>query len=362
MTIVTRYDFIAIKAVVSPEGWIKDKPVLTRSGIFEYRDKTGKTIREYRSDEEVFKADSLNSLVGIPISDGHRGMLTSKNASGILGTVISPGEKQDSNVVAEIIIHDPNKLGARRELSLGYTADVSDVPGDFNGQHYDAIQTNIRYNHLAIVAKGRAGNARLRLDSAGDAASGQFTTEDEMTTDTKLVVIRLDEIEYQGSPEVARAMTKLQTDLVDFKKRFDTIEAERDGLKTKITEHETALKKVREDAQEFVRARLTLEDVAKQHEVPFVETDSDRSLREKIIVKMRGDKTLKFDGKSDDYVVSAYDLIVADDAEKNKKVGNQRQKMDNKELPKQPDQMRGAGHSRNRMLGRIYNPTEKTAA
>lgn len=39
-------------------------------------------------------------------------------------------------------------------------------PGEWNGEPYDAIQTNIRVNHLALVAVARAGDdARLNMDS-----------------------------------------------------------------------------------------------------------------------------------------------------------------------------------------------------
>ena len=38
-------------------------------------------------------------------------------------------------------------------------------PGEYEGEHYDAIQTNIVINHLAIVASARAGEqARLNID------------------------------------------------------------------------------------------------------------------------------------------------------------------------------------------------------
>jgi hypothetical protein len=59
-----------------------------------------------------------------------------------------------------------------QELSAGYTAELDMTPGvwtDAEGaeHRYDAIQRNIRYNHLAIVPRGRAGrDVKLRLDGA----------------------------------------------------------------------------------------------------------------------------------------------------------------------------------------------------
>ena len=191
---VTRYDIIELKAEVTPEGFIRDKPVVTRAGIFKYRMLMVKRNENFVLLMKCFKADSLTSLSGVPVTDGHRGLITNHNATGIVGTVLSPGERVDNDVAAEIIIHDANKLGKKRELSLGYTCDIKETSGEYNGQRYDCEQTNIRYNHLAVVSKGRAGNARLRLDSA-DAVSDNFELErdDPMPDPTvKLVTIRLD--------------------------------------------------------------------------------------------------------------------------------------------------------------------------
>jgi hypothetical protein len=360
MSTVQRYDMLEIKAVVSPEGWIKDRPVLTRAGIFEYRRPDGKVIKEYRPEAEVFHADSLGSLSGIPITNGHKGMVSASVPTPIIGAVLSPGVQQGRDMVADIVIHNTAALGSRRELSLGYTAQMDETPGTWEGQSYDAIQKNIRHNHLAVVDKGRAGNARLRLDS-GDAVHGNFTTEEEEMPDPipNLVSVRLDEIEYKAAPEVARAIGKLQTQVADIQKKYDGIEAERDDLKKKVGDHETELKKVREGAKEDLRTRLGLEQQAEQLQIKFDAADSDRLIQEKVVKKLRGD--MKFDGKSDDYVASAYDLAVADHKEKGKKVGEQRKTMDSADS-KPAQQNGGASAARQRMLGRIYRGPEESAA
>ena len=47
--------------------------------------------------------------------------------------------------------------GKQVELSCGYDLDLIEESGSYNGEHYDAIQTNIKYNHVASVKAGRAG-------------------------------------------------------------------------------------------------------------------------------------------------------------------------------------------------------------
>jgi hypothetical protein len=49
-------------------------------------------------------------------------------------------------------------IGAgKRELSAGYRCLYEVTAGVWNGLHYDAIQRNIRGNHLALVTEGRMG-------------------------------------------------------------------------------------------------------------------------------------------------------------------------------------------------------------
>ena len=52
----------------------------------------------------------------------------------------------------------------KKELSLGYLCEYELSSGEFDGQHYDAIQRNIRVNHVALVDRGRAGSDVRVLD------------------------------------------------------------------------------------------------------------------------------------------------------------------------------------------------------
>lgn len=145
-----------------------DHPILTRVGIFEYKNPDGSTRRELRLPEEVFAPESLASYKGKPVILTHEaGMIDSDNVQQEqIGTILSEGTQDGDNVRAQIIIHDARKLDyGLRELSLGYSLDLEETPGEWQGQPYDAIQRNIRVNHLALVEKARAGDsARLNID------------------------------------------------------------------------------------------------------------------------------------------------------------------------------------------------------
>lgn len=164
-----RYDSIPLgETYFTPEGYLIDHPILTRVGIFEYKNPDGSIRRELRLPEEVFAPESLASYKGKPVILTHEaGMIDSDNVQQEqIGTILSEGTQDGDNVRAQIIIHDARKLDyGLRELSLGYSLDLEEVPGEWQGQPYDVIQRNIRVNHLALVEKARAGDsARLNID------------------------------------------------------------------------------------------------------------------------------------------------------------------------------------------------------
>ena len=54
--------------------------------------------------------------------------------------------------------------GLTRELSASYRYEPDFTPGEFEGQPYDFVMTNIRGNHVALVEEGRAGRDVLVAD------------------------------------------------------------------------------------------------------------------------------------------------------------------------------------------------------
>ena len=153
------------------EGYLVDHPILTSCGIFEYTNPDGSVRRELRLPEYVFDEESLKTYKGKPIIITHdAGVVDKSNVDREqVGTILSEGTRDGEDVRAEIIIHDTDamKKSGLKELSLGYNLVLLEEPGVWNGEHYDAIQTKIVINHLAIVASARAGEqARLNIDSS----------------------------------------------------------------------------------------------------------------------------------------------------------------------------------------------------
>ena len=174
---VRRLDSIKLDAKDSTyftdEGYLVDHPILTSVGIFEYTNPDGSTRRELRLPEHVFDKDSLKTYKGKPVIITHKAGVVNKDNvdQEQIGTIMSEGYQDGDDVRAEIIIHntDAMKASGLKELSLGYNLDLVEEPGVWNGEPYDAIQTNIVINHLALVASARAGEqARLNIDGSDE--------------------------------------------------------------------------------------------------------------------------------------------------------------------------------------------------
>lgn len=308
MTEVQRYDYSNFTATKTDEGFLVDSPIVARIGIQEYRRADGTVQRELRLPEEVFHPDSLASMRGKPITVDHpkTGKVTSKDAHRVtVGTILAEGKQDGDNVRTDITIHSPDAIGDRRELSLGYTAILDETPGVWNGQEYDAIQRTIRVNHLSVVKHGRAGVARLNMDSDEEV----FINQQEQQTMT--VKVKLDNgIEYDAAPEVAAELAKLRADASGFAEKLNVIpklEAERDTLKARVDAIPDELKKAQEQGKTEALARIQLETVAGKFKIDAADK-TDRQIKEAVILTVRKDAVLA--EKSDIYIDAAFDMAV----------------------------------------------------
>jgi len=200
---VQRWDTLELRldasTVVKHEnGWIDVTGTATRSGVFLYMQADGSTRRELRPDGEVFDGASLATLRGVPFTNDHPvEPLDARNTRlHQVGTVLEVIPRLDAKLVdVRLRITDQPTIdevaGGKVELSGGYTTDVLEEPGEIGSDVFDAVQTKIRYNHLALVDEARAGPvARLRLDGAH-----QMPKTTTIQIGTKTHQIKLDEIE-----------------------------------------------------------------------------------------------------------------------------------------------------------------------
>lgn len=340
---VTRYDRGELRASINEDGYLEDVPIVGRVGIQSYRQPDGTVRREFRPPDEVFNADSLASFKGKPVTIGHPGAVTAKNArKHQVGTMMSDGQQDGDNVKVPLIIHADEAIskaqkGGARQLSLGYKLDLDESPGFYNQktgevvmrddadnrfedglltkdwQDFHAVQRNIRVNHLAIVTKARAGDmATLNLD--GD----EEITMDDDNNPTKgktMQKLRLDSgLEYEAAPEVVVAYQALKQDAEDkakelatVKTQITTLTAERDTLKADAADFDSKLEQARADAKEEIKARAGLEAIAAKHDVKCDGLD-DLEVRKAVLGKLK--PGLNLDGKDGTYIGVAFDMAV----------------------------------------------------
>ena len=333
-----RYDISEIRAQKTEDGYLIDTPVVGRVGVQEYQLGDGTVRRELRLPDEVFSEDSLASFAGKPVTDDHPPeRVTAANAKKyIVGTMTGSGVPSDTMVRAPVVIYDAEtidkiEIGGKRELSLGYRVDIDETPGEWQGMGYDAIQRNIRVNHLAIVRKGRAGVARLNLDR-NDAVCYTSDDDKQQKTEKTMEKLKLDNgIEYEAAKEVVVAYEQLHRDADSAKaeaeksaKKIDAMQAEIDTLKASKQDVEKLKADALESAKKELAARAELERKADGFGVKC-DGLSDRAVKEACIKSVRKDADLA--AKSDEYIDAAFEAHYDLQHEDNANVSKQRQKM-----------------------------------
>ena len=317
---VQRYDNYAIQAIKTDEGFVRDAPIIGRTGILEYRNVDGSIRREYRPPQEAFNADSLASIRGKPITLGHHGLVSSANyrETKPVGTVISDGRQDGNNIRADVVIYSLDTDD--RELSCGYQTELDETPGvTEDGEHYDAIQRNIRYNHLAIVPRGRAGNARLNMD-------GEQIIDMEVKEMSK---IKLDGIEYDVPAEVESAIKGMTEKADEQKKAFDELSAKFDSAQAEIEKLKADAEKAEADFKakfdEAVKTTIELRETARKHGVEKADELSNDEIKKAVVSKVH--PKLNLDGKSAEYIEVAFDLAKDTEVQHEDAMAEQRKAM-----------------------------------
>lgn len=344
---IARFDKgnINLDASITEDGYIKANAIVTRSGVFLYRNPDGTIRRELRHPDDVSNLDSLETMKMIPITNDHppERLVNAKNskklAIGYTGErIVVDGE----NVIANLLITDEEGVKAvtemgRKELSLGYTVDLLEEKGVFNNESYDYIQKNIKYNHLSIVDKARAGNqARIALDSC-DAEEIEKTKEDVMT-DKKQKRLKIKNDEFMVEPEVFEDVSDLRDEVerlkqerMELERRIKTLSdeleatrAERDSLKEeKIIEDSTKAKMDADDSiRRAVKNRIALEKNAAifldKKTLDSLDSLSDLDVKKAIVKSKFPNKNL--DSESEIYINGRYDSVVESAANFGRKV------------------------------------------
>ncbi len=304
-----RFDALPVRAFSrTPQGGLKVQGNLTRSGIFEYRRADGSVRKEYRPPEEVFTASHLDSFKGAPVTIGHPGLMTPDNwKQHSVGHVSEDIRQDEKYVTATLYVQDAQAIkaiedGKLLELSCGYDVDLDETPGEANGERYDAVQRNIRGNHVAMGPSGwgRAGkDVALRLDSSGNEAI-DYTKEDMPN-----------EVKDPKATEIAASEVNIR---VDGQKEIDRLSAENQMLTAKVETLEKAVKDASaldsSRLDSLVEERATLVATAKSTIKDFDPKGKSNKEIKSAVVLAKNPKFKLDDKSSDDYVNAAFEMAL----------------------------------------------------
>lgn len=158
-------------------GWfeVKNNPI-SKVGVFPYLGSTidssgefGLTPDElynvFRPEAELNNPDTIDSFKLVPWIDDHEFLGdtgTPAEEKGVHG-VVGEDVKFDKGILTGNIKVFSERLKneietGKQELSLGYRCKYEKQSGNFGGDRYDFVQTDIRGNHLALVDQGRMGS------------------------------------------------------------------------------------------------------------------------------------------------------------------------------------------------------------
>lgn len=281
---------------ITPEGYLIVRAYATRTGVFDYYTKEGKLYKEYRPKTEVFDPNSYNTLKNQPITKLHpKKMLDSASVTKFLkGLVLEDiGVEEDTYIAVTLKVMDREVVdlilsGKMTELSCGYFCEVVDGKGTTpEGLEYDGIQMNIRYNHLALVPKGRAGNqVGIKLDAEGCSIFDDeeekstlqctfATNEKTIKTDAEKGAKQMDFI-YKGKTykldneadraELAKVLKADEAAGILNQSKIDALQVEVEILKTKKTDSPDELTEklaFLAEVSQYIKADTALEELAK---------------------------------------------------------------------------------------------------
>ena len=308
--------------------------------VQKYVKSDGSEEMEAKLPEEILSDATVSSANSKPVTDGHHGLVTKDNSHDLLkGFTASNGHVEGNMLYNDITITDPNlisqiKSGDKRELSIGFETQMDPTSGTYNGTKYDAVQRNIRINHVAVVPKGRAGHeVRLIGDSAE--AVEQVEPSEEKGNQMETRVVRADGQNITVAADDVEKITKLDADNSAKAKQIADLDAQikklqsakaqlqgdadasakkADEAQAKADSLEADNKKLQEEFDKYkadgVDKKLELIDKVKS----FVGDEydyhgkSDRDMKIDAVKAIKGD-SVDFTDKSDTYVQAAFDML-----------------------------------------------------
>ena len=201
--------------------------------------KPDKVYFVYRPAKELFNADTMKSFEGMPFRVGHQmlgeggGNVKKVDNDKIDGTFLNVhrSKERPDYLMADIVIYTDRALKAiangTKELSLGYRCAYVKQAGEYNGEHYDFVQTNIVANHLALVPHGRAGSSVCVEDEAILTEDGLVVTCDSLPEEIQI----MEENEKKAKDKLKALLTSSEENVQDCLDYCDLTPEQKEAVK-----------------------------------------------------------------------------------------------------------------------------------
>ena len=234
----------AARATIIEGGYLRAMPRVARTGIQIYHGRECgrpdvEKVRVYRPQDAVFGPDAIKSYTHLPVTIDHPGVPVDasnwkKYAVGETGDEVL---RDGGTVRVPMMLRDAAAIDAvkqgKKQISVGYSCDVEWSDGITpDGEKYDAVQRNIRGNHVAIVSTARGG-PELTFGDKGDHAMD-------------LKTMTIDGITCQMDATALALVQKMQDEFELFKKKKkkgdEDKEKEDDGFKRDAAAKDATIK------------------------------------------------------------------------------------------------------------------------
>lgn len=320
-------------ARITPEGYfVADALVARANNVQEYRaselglnDRDPNSIvRVFRPESEVFAADSVRTAVRLPITldhpvkNGVPVMVDATNWKEFAGGQTGEDVLRDGEFLrVPLRITDADAVRSvkddRQEFSLGYSAKIKLESGTFADQAYDAVLSDIRYNHLAACVAARGGSELRIVDErppVTPAATGANAVKNILVDGLPVNVADAAAAEATIS-KLLTDRAAAQADVQDTRAKLSTAEttiAARDaeivGLKDELGKAKLSPQALRDAAASYARTVAT----AKALGATVTDAMDEPAARKAAVVAKLGDKAAAY---NDEQVATAFDVLAA---------------------------------------------------
>ncbi|MCE7028466.1 DUF2213 domain-containing protein [Jiella avicenniae] len=313
---------------VNDAGYLETFAHTARTGVQQYLGiEAGRPdlamVNVYRDEREVFSRRSLDTFSKIPITIDHppTGVNSENWRKFAVGTTGEEVLRDGERLKIGLKITDKAAVEAvragKRELSVGYSTELVWEDGVApDGTPFQARQTNIIADHIAIVSAGRAGpQCRIGDSWATVSEPKKEPTMADLTTvvvgDSAVQIAASDATKLEAfkasmKQSLADAETKHADDLKAKDADLAKKDAEIDALKGKILSDADLDKRVKARADLIATAGKIAKDVK-------TAGLSDAAIRKAVVTAKLGDAALS--GKSEAYIDARFDIL-AEEASK----------------------------------------------